>query len=69
MTEEEIVAKRESRLFCAMMFCCAVELERLKDILNLTEEDMELLIKYKEIKENELKQRFVYLCSNSLTLR
>jgi len=68
MTEEERVAKRESSLFCAMMFCCAVEPEKLKDILDLTEDDVKDLIRYKEVKEKELKQRYGHLCPNSLTL-
>lgn len=67
MTDEERVAKRESSLFCAIMFCCAVEPERLKDILDLTEEDIKDLIKYKKIREKELKERYGHLCSNSLT--
>ena len=68
MTGEERVAKRESSLFCAMMFCCAVEPEKLKNILNLTEDDVKDLIRYKEVKEKELKQRYGHLCPNSLTL-
>lgn len=48
MTEEERVAKRESKLFCAFMFCRAVEAEKLRKALNLSKEDIEEVIKYRD---------------------
>ncbi|MDR3598718.1 hypothetical protein [Clostridium sp.] len=48
MTEEERVARRESSLFCALMFCRAVEPERLRNVLNLSKDDIEEVIKYRE---------------------